>query len=278
MSGADPAAGGGYRWDASDYHRSASAQTGWGREVHDRLALRGDEHVVDLGCGDGRLTAELAARLPRGSVTGIDADPNMIRFAREHQARDNVAFLLGDARRFQLDRRAALIVSTATLHWVEDHQAVLRRCRAHLDPGGRIHFQMGGRGNCAGILAAAEAIAAEPRWAPHLLPFSNPWHFQGPEAYLSLLPACGFRPLRAELLARDMVHDGPDGLRGWLRTTWMPVLSRVPEELRAELVEAIAEAYLAQRPPDGQGRTHVGMVRLEVEAVAVADSPPAGAA
>lgn len=264
--------GGDVHWDANDYHRSASAQTGWGREVHDRLVLFGDEHVVDLGCGDGRLTAELAARLPRGSVTGVDADPDMIRFAREHHARDNVEFRLGDVGRFQLDRRAALIVSTATLHWVEDHQAVLRRCRAHLDPGGRIHFQMGGRGNCAAILAAAEAIAAQPRWAPRLFPFSTPWHFQEPEAYLRSLPACGFRPLRAELLARDMVHDGPDGLRGWLRTTWMPVLSRVPEGSRAELIEAIAGEYLARRPPDRQGRTHVDMVRLEVEAVAVADA------
>ncbi len=260
---------GGVRWDASAYHRSASAQTGWGREVHQRLALRGDERVIDLGCGDGRLTAELAGRVPRGRVTGVDADPDMIRFARAHHAGPNLDYLQADARRFSIDDGGDLIVSTACLHWIDDQAAVLRRCRAHLQPGGRIHFQLGGRGNCAGILAAAEAVAAEPRWAPHLLPFSTPWHFRGPEDYLDLLPRCGFRARRAELLPRDMAHDGPEGLRAWMRTTWMPVLARVPEPLRPELLEAIAGRYLAQRPPDARGRTHVDVVRLEVEAEAM---------
>ncbi len=269
MTGAPTGSGASVRWDASEYHRSATAQTGWGREVHDRLALRGDEQVVDLGCGDGRLTAELAARVARGAVIGVDADADMIRFARGHHARENVSYAVGDARRFQLGRRVDLVVSTATLHWVREQAEVLASCRAHLSAGGRIHFQMGGRGNCAGILAAAEEIALEPRWAPALQPFSCPWHFQGPEEYRALLPGCGFRPVRAELLPRDMVHDRPDALRAWIRTTWMPVLGRVPEERRAELVEAIAARYLARRPPDAQGRTHVDMVRLEVEAVAV---------
>ncbi len=259
----------GVRWNASDYHRSASAQTGWGREVHDRLGLRGDERLVDLGCGDGRLTAELAARVPRGAVTGVDADADMIRFARRHHARENVSYLLGDARRFGLGRKVDVVVSTAALHWVAEQAQVLATCRAHLDPGGRIHFQMGGRGNCAEVLAAAEEVARRSPWAAHLQPFSSPWHFQAPEEYRALLPGCGFRAVRAELLPRDMAHDSPEGLRAWMRTTWMPVLARVPEPLRADLVEAITAAYLARRPPDVQGRTHVDMVRLEVEAVAV---------
>jgi len=269
MSGGSAEPGGPVHWDADAYHRSASAQTGWGREVHRRLALRGDEQVIDLGCGDGRLTAELAARVPRGRIIGIDADPDMVDFARRHHPRQNVAYALGDAQRFSLGRGTDLVVSTACLHWVKDHAAVLGCCRRHLEPGGRIHFQMGGRGNCAGILAAAESVAGEPRWAPHLLPFSTPWRFQGPQAYRRLLPRCGFRVLRAVLLARDMVHDGPEGLRAWIRTTWMPVLARVPEALRTELVDAVVARYLERRPPDARGRTHVDVVRFEVEAVAV---------
>lgn len=261
--------GGQVRWNASDYHQHASAQTGWGRDVHERLGLRGDERLVDLGCGDGRLTAELAARVPRGRILGIDADPEMIAFARAHHGGDSVEFVLGDARSFSLGRRADLIVSTACLHWVEDQTAVLACCRAHLDPGGRVFFQMGGRGNCAELVTAARAVADRPRWARWLLPFSHPWHFHGPEVFRELLPRCGFRAVRAELVAKDMVHDGPGALGAWLRTTWMPVLSRVPEPLRAELGEAIVAEHLARRPPDAQGRTHADMVRLEVEAVAL---------
>jgi trans-aconitate methyltransferase len=256
------------RWDPNAYHQHASAQTGWGREVHDRLVLRGDEHVVDLGCGDGRLSAELAARLPRGAVTGIDADPGMIAFAGRRHGRENVTYVQADVRRFWLGRRADLIVSTATLHWVEDHQVVARCCRAHLDRGGRILFQMGGRGNCAEIVAAARAVASEASWAPFLHPLSTPWHFLAPEDYRDLLPRCGFRLLRAELVEKDMIHDGPDALGAWMRTTWMPVLSRVPEFRRAELVDAVVARHLALRPLDAQGRTHTAMVRLEVEAEA----------
>jgi trans-aconitate methyltransferase len=260
---------GGVHWNANEYHRSSSAQTGWGREVHDRLGLRGDEQVIDLGCGDGRLTAELGARVPRGSVTGVDADADMIRFARQRHAGENVAFMLGDARHFALGRRVDLVVSTAALHWVAEQAAVLAACRAHLAPGGRIHFQMGGRGCTGPILAVAEELASQARWAPYLQPFSCPWHFQAPAEYRALLPGCGFRPVRTELLLRDMIHDSPDGLRAWMRTTWMPVLARVPEPLRPDLLEAIAGGYLARRPPDAHGRTHVDMVRFEVEAVAI---------
>jgi trans-aconitate methyltransferase len=256
------------RWDAADYHRSASAQTGWGRDVHARLDLRGDEVVLDLGCGDGRLTAELAARLPRGAAIGVDADPDMIAFARRTHARENVSYVRADVRAFDLARRADVIVSTACLHWVAEQEEVLRRCRAHLAPGGRIRFQLGGRGNCAEIFQAAEAVAAHPRWARWLSPLPMPWHFRGPEEWLPWLEQTGFRPGRVELVPKDMVHGSRAELGFWLRTTWMPVLERVPAPLRPDLVDAIVARHVAVHPLDAEGRTHTGMVRLEVEAAA----------
>jgi trans-aconitate methyltransferase len=260
------------QWNAADYHHNASAQTGWGREVHARLALRGDEALVDLGCGDGRLTAELADRLPRGRVVGVDADPDMIAYARAHHARENLAFVQADVRTFDvaaaLARRADGVVSTAALHWVAEQEAVLRRCREHLAPGGRLCFQMGGRGNCEEIIAAARLVACEPRWSRWLQGFASPWRFQAPEDYLRWLEATGFRPARVQLVPKDMVHEGPGALAAWIRTTWMPLLDRVPAPLRPSLAQAIVEQHLVLRPRDAAGRTHVAMVRLEVEAVA----------
>jgi trans-aconitate methyltransferase len=151
---------------------------------------------------------------------------------------------------------------------VPDHEAVLRRCRAHLAPGGRLLFQMGGRGTRAELVGAVRGAAEEPHFAGHLRDFALPWTFLGPEDYLVLLPRCGLRPLRAVLVEKDMVHDGPEALRAWMRTTWMPVLALLPEPLRPTLVEAVVARHLARRPPDAQGRTHAAMVRLEVEAVA----------
>ena len=261
--------GPGFRWDAADYHRNASAQTEWGRDVHARLALRGDESVIDLGCGDGRLTAELAGQVPRGAVVGLDGDPDMIAFARRQHARENLAFVEGDVRTFALATRADLVVSTACLHWVADHEAVLRRCRAHLAPGGRIFFQMGGRGNCAELFAAFAGAARSPRWARYLDPMPNPWSFHGPDAYWGWLPRCGFRPVRTALVPKDMVHDGPAALAAHLRTAWMPVANCVPEPEREAFLAEVVAQHLARRPADAQGRTHAEMIRLEVEAVAV---------
>ncbi len=265
---AAPAPGTAVRWDAADYHRHASAQVAWGRELHARLALEGSETVFDLGCGDGRLTAELAGRVPIGKVIGLDAGPDMIAFARRSSARDNVLFVEGDIRTFSFTERAGRIISTACLHWVPEHEVVLRRCREHLAPGGRILFQMGGRGNCAGILAAGAEVAAEPRWSAHLDPFATPWHFYGPEEYEAWLPRSGLRLLRAEMHPKDMIHEGAEALGGWIRTTWMPILGRLPEAHRVDFIAAVVAHYLRTHPPDAQGRTHVAMMRLEVEAEA----------
>ncbi len=256
-------------WNAADYNANASAQSTWGREVHARLALRPGETVFDLGCGDGRLTADLADRVPAGLVVGLDADADMIGFARRTYGRSNLVFAEGDVRTFSFRQRADLVVSTASLHWVADHEAVLRRCRAHLDPGGRISFQMGGRGNCEEILsAAAEVAAADPRWSAHLEPFPVPWSFYGPEHYERWLARTGFRLLRAELCPKDMIHDGPEALGGWIRTTWLPILGKLPERDRAAFIGAVVGRYLRAHPPDGQGRTHVAIMRLDVEAEA----------
>jgi uncharacterized OsmC-like protein len=91
-----PAAAKSVRWNAADYHANASAQSAWGREVHGALALRPGDILIDLGCGDGRLTAELADRVPAGRVCGLDADPDMTAFARRAHARPNLRFAEGD--------------------------------------------------------------------------------------------------------------------------------------------------------------------------------------
>jgi len=257
------------RWNATDYHAHAFAQSAWGRELHARIALRPDEVVFDLGCGDGHLTAALADRLPAGRVYGLDADGDMIAFARRTHARDNTVFVEGDVRTFSFSERASLIVSSACLHWVAEHELVLRRCRDHLEPGGRILFQMGGRGNCAEILAVAAVVAAEPAWSPYLEPFTTHWSFYSPQDYQAWLPRCGFRVVRAELRPKDMIHEGPEAVVGWIRTTWMPILSRLPEADRADFIAAVVARYQRDHPVDARGRTHVAAVRLEIEAAAV---------
>ena len=259
-------------WDAQDYAAHSAAQQEWARELIDKLRLRGDEDVLDIGCGDGRPTALIAERLPEGSVLGVDKSASMIELAGRQfppAGHHNLSFRQMDATRLELSRDFDIAFSTAALHWVEDHEAILCGVRACLRPGGRLLFQMGGRGNVAEALAVVQEVVARRRWRGSFDGFASPYHFHGVDEYEAWLPRAGFRVARAELIPKDMRHSGRSAFLGWLRTTWFPWADRVPVDLRDEFLDEVAAAYVSARPPDDDGVFHVQVVRLEVEAVVV---------
>jgi len=263
-------------WDARDYAAHSAAQQEWARELIGKLRLRGDETVLDIGCGDGRATALIAERLSDGSVLGVDKSASMIALARERfpagvgfsgpAAHPSLSFLQMEAERLELPRDFDVAFSNAALHWVDDHEAMLRGTRACLRPAGRLLFQMGGRGNAAEVLTVVEDVVARPRWRSFFAGFAWPYHFAGPEDYQVWLPRAGFSVARAELIAKDMRHANHQTFLGWLRTTWFPYTDRLPEESRDAFLDDVAVAYTATRPPDADGVIHLGMMRLEVEA------------
>lgn len=228
----------GYRWDSEDYARHSSAQLEWALELIGKLGLGAEETVLDIGSGDGKVTALLAARVPRGEVLGIDSSPDMVERARQAyppERHPNLRFQLGDAREIDFAERFDAVFSNATLHWVRDHRPVLRGAARALKPGGRLLFQMGGRGNARAILAVLEEA--------------------------------GLIARRVELLPKRMRQQGAEGLAGWVRTTWLPYTQAVPAEHREELVVKVVERYLRSHPPAADGMVGVDMVRLEVEAL-----------
>ncbi|MDD1718427.1 MAG: methyltransferase domain-containing protein [Methanoregulaceae archaeon] len=237
----------------------------------EKLNLNGDERVLDLGCGDGRITAEIAARLSRGSVVGIDSSPEMIRFARTHfppEENPNLAFEMHDFRDLPVPGEFDIAFSNAALHWSGDQPAVLRGVRRNLVPGGRLLFQMGGKGNASRLVdQVLPDIVRRPRWSQFLYGFPVPYYFFGDTEYSGFLVSAGLVPLRVELIPKEMTYPGPDGLAGWVRTTWLPVTERVPRELRGSFISEIVEHYLSMYPPDPDGAIKVPMVRLEVEAM-----------
>lgn len=260
-----------YRWDASDYANHSSAQFRWAQELIEKLKLQGTEDVLDIGCGDGRVSAEMARRLPHGSVLGIDESPDMVAFAKERipdTPHSNLSFLQMDATRLDFHGRFDIVFSNAVMHWVSDHLSVLRGVKRALKPAGRLLMQMGGRGNASGLVKVFDEIIRRAPWRAHYQGFVFPFAFHGPEEYQRWLRSVGLTMLRAELLSKDMQHSGAKGFAGWIRTTWLPYVNRVPERQRSELIDAVVCRYLAEYPADADGIVHVQMVRLEVEATA----------
>ena len=125
---------------------------------------------------------------------------------------------------------------------------------------------MGGKGNAERVFATFEKLIQSEEWRGYFQGFTFPYGFYGPEEYLPWLAEAGLQARRVELFPRDMVHDNRAALEGWLRTTTLPYTQRVPQDRRAAFIERLLDAYLAAHPPDAHGRTHVAMVRLEIEA------------
>jgi trans-aconitate methyltransferase len=257
-----------YKWDAADYARSSAGQQQWARELIAKLQLQGDERLLDIGSGDGKVTAEIASFLPNGSVLGIDNSPEMVALAGSCFPKNeysNLSFQLADAARLLFDNEFDVVFSNATLHWILDHHPILSGITRGLKPGGRILFQMGGRGNAAGVVVAVNEVCARPEWRDRFVGFQFPYGFYNVGEYCGWLVEANLTPVRVELIPKDMAHADRFAFEGWLRTTWMPYTQRIQEELRQEFVKQVAETYLTTNPPSADGVVHLQMVRLEVE-------------
>ncbi len=258
-----------YKWNAADYHKSSTAQQKWARELILKFALKGNERVLDIGCGDGKVTAELAEKLPDGSILGIDNSKEMISFARNNfpsKTYPNLAFQLMDARDIDFISEFDVVFSNSTLHWVIDHLPILRGIKRSLKPGGRVLLQMAGKGNAAQILEALETVVNSMEWHGYFTDFVFPWAFYEEDEYNVWLKDVDFKAKRIELIPKDMVQKGKEGLSGWIRTTWLPYIQRVPEGRRGEFIDEIVDKYIENYPLDNEGFIHVQMMRLEVEA------------
>lgn len=258
-----------YQWNAADYAQASTVQQQWARELIAKLHLQGHERVLDIGCGDGKVTAEIAAGLGRGSVVGIDNSPAMMAQAEASYPRAqwaNLTFQLADAADLPFSAEFEVVFSNATLHWVLDHAPVLRGIQRSLRRGGTVLLQMGGRGNAQDVVAALEQVCADPAWRAYFEGMRFPYGFYGPEEYSDWLAEAGLTALRVEIIPKDMRHAGRAGFEGWFRTTWLPYTQRVPEALRPAFINQVVVAYLEANPPDAEDIVHIRMARLEVEA------------
>jgi trans-aconitate methyltransferase len=258
-----------YNWNAKDYKSNSQAQQKWARELIDKLNLTGTEDVLDLGCGDGKVTAEIAQQVYNGSVIGVDSATSMIDLATEQHSQGkypNLSFKVMDASNLLFEERFDVVFSNAALHWVKHHQPVVDGLFASLRSGGKILLQMGGKGNASDMLSVLQEIQTDSLWQPYFNDFEFPYGFLGTQEYEAMLLAAGFKIKRVELIPKDMEHNGKAGLEGWIRTTWLPYTERVPKEKRDLFIETISTKYIERVAIASDGKVHMAMVRIEVEA------------
>src|SRR3954468_18799864 len=223
-------------WDASTYERLSQPLAAMGVDVLSRLELRGDETVLDAGCGTGKGTAALLERLPRGRVIAVDAAPSMVLEARERLP-DEVDVRHADLLALALDEPVDAVLSTATFHWIADHDRLFANLLAVLKPGGRLVAQCGGKGNVAAVKGAGLTVASRPPFDEHLADWPGDWNFASPAETESRLRRLGYTDVWCW---RTEVRVEPDDAAGYLGAICCgSFLERLPEELREDFVEQV---------------------------------------
>jgi trans-aconitate 2-methyltransferase len=173
-------------WNAASYDRLSDPQLTMARDVIDRLDLRGDERVLDAGCGSGRVTEELLDRVPNGRVVAVDGSSAMVEQLRDRLG-DRVDSFASDLLDLELTEPVDAVLSTATFHWIADHDRLFARLFSALRPGGRLAAQCGGHGNIANVVEAIEAVDH-----PALRGWEGPWNYATPAETMDRLRAAGF--------------------------------------------------------------------------------------
>ena len=240
-------------WSPDHYATHTAFVPALGAAIFDRLAPRRGERILDVGCGDGTLTARLIEA--GADVVAIDASPEMVAAATVR----GVPARTMDARALTFDAEFDAVFSNAALHWVPEADAVLRGIARALKPGGRFVAELGGHGNVAAIAVAIRAV-----FARHRIGLQLPWYFPSADEYAALAAAHGLTVRSIALFPRPTPL--PTGMAGWLQTFGVPIWGGLTPDLR-QRVEAEIVDLLAPSLRDVAGRWTADYVRLQIDAV-----------
>lgn len=205
-------------WQAASYHRLSDPQVAFGEPVLARLPLEGGERVLDAGCGTGRLTARLVARLPHGHVVGLDRSRNMLEEARGLLSPTRTALVCAALPVLPFRRAFDVVFSTATFHWVLDHPALFRALHGALRPGGLLHAQCGGGPNLAVLHTRAHLLMREAPFAGFFVNWTAPWEFADADTAAQRLEAAGFVGIATSLEAAPVTLPDADRYQDFLTT------------------------------------------------------------
>lgn len=239
-------------WHASDYHRQSSLQQAMAEEQLGRLTLAGGERILDVGCGDGKITAAIAARVERGSVLGVDPSRQMIAFATSHFGplapqgslpQMNLGFEVGDARHLPYRDEFDLVVSFNALHWVPEQVAALQSIRAALKPGGRAILRMVSRGQREALEDVIEEVRQRARWAGNFAGFRTPYAHFTPEEYRALAEQAGLRVVNLRVEDKAWDFQTRESFAAFARATFVEWTQHLPQSECENFITDVLDRY-----------------------------------
>jgi trans-aconitate 2-methyltransferase len=239
-------------WDASAYDKLSDPQFSWGMKLMSSLPLRGDETVMDAGCGSGRLTEELLKRLPNGRVIALDLSGNMIQTAQERlkDAGTRVEFHQCDLSNFKIPEQVDGIFSNATFHWVSDHDTMFHSLYLALKPGGWLIGQFGGEGNLARLKARTRELCHVEPFAKYMKEFTDGAHYEGESATRRRMEVAGFRDIETGRHPEPVHFPDPALMKAFVsKVNLHRYLAALPDELSDQFAVKVVEMAKDDDPP-----------------------------
>lgn len=249
------------------YHNNSKWQKLSAQETFDvffdKNELKGDEKLLDLCSGDGKVSHYFAKKLDKGEVTGIDNSKKMIRFAKRHYANEHTTFKRMDVQSITFEQKFDVVTSFTCLHLVPDFDATIKGVEKVLTPNGKILFQFP---YDHGLMYAIESVTNSAKWTPYFRNFDSPWFFYTPDFYRKAVLRAGLKPIRVEITQMHEEYDSDGEFKASIEH-WLPHVKHLAEPLRGEFMDDLIDAYLSYMPLDEKGRVHYYVDRIEIEAI-----------
>jgi trans-aconitate methyltransferase len=254
-----------HEFDGKKYEKASTHQKEWGTKLIAELGLQGTEHVLDLGCGDGALTVQIAELVPEGEVVGIDASQGMID-ASLPKARENLQFCLMDINDLDDVDRFDVVFSNAALHWVKDHKRLVKNVHRALRAGGRIRFNFAGDGNCFHFFRVIREAMALEELACDFAEFEWPWYMPSIDEYRALVESSGLHDAHVWGENADRYFPDEEAMIGWVdQPSLVPFLARVAVQNKDPFRDYVVTRMIEETKQD-DGRCFETFRRINVSA------------
>ena len=232
-------------WNASEYDRLSALQATMAEEALSLLQLKGNERILDVGCGNGKTTASIADRLPEGSVMGVDASADMIAFAKEHwiPAHPNLEFAVADARQLPFHQEFDRIVSFNALHWIPDQALPLQAIHGAIKADGIAQLRLVPKGERKSIEDVIEETRLSPRWAGSFKDFHDPYLHLTPPQYAKLAEEQGFRVDSNHMTDKAWDFQSRASFEAFSKVTMIEWTQHVPENQRPAFITDVLDRY-----------------------------------
>lgn len=246
------------RWNSQHYKKNSQPQFEGALSALANYPFKGDETILDIGCGDGKITAEIAELAPHGTVLGIDISPNMIEQSKKSFFNiPNLTFQIADAMAFLTDAKFDIIVSFFTFHYIADQESVLKHCYQFLKPNGMLIIQTSG----AQQPEIAEVFGRE-SWKKQFPMKQETWHGKDEDAYKTMLASAGFKDFKIKTTWESRFFDNEEKLLQWAMA-WVPYVTGFSGDKALEFGKALIENICAHQPKGGKIELRSPIVSIE---------------